>query len=97
MSLRIEEVRLHPLSIPLGRAFSMSLELDRVAAEIVVEVETADGLRSSRTRYGTHSGVSSTSRSRLSSAADLMLDDAPGLGVVLNRETLAEYAVGAAR
>ncbi|MBA2357246.1 MAG: mandelate racemase/muconate lactonizing enzyme family protein [Actinobacteria bacterium] len=44
MSRRIAEIRLHPISVPLERAFWMSLEPYRVAAEIVVEVETDDGL-----------------------------------------------------
>jgi L-alanine-DL-glutamate epimerase-like enolase superfamily enzyme len=44
MTGRIVEVRLHPISVPLARPFWMSLEPYRAAAEIVVEVETDDGL-----------------------------------------------------
>ena len=44
MSLAIADIRIHPISIPLARPFWMSLEPYTVAAEIVVEVETDDGL-----------------------------------------------------
>jgi L-alanine-DL-glutamate epimerase-like enolase superfamily enzyme len=44
VSLAIADVRIHPISVPLARAFWMSLEPYTVAAEIVVEVETDDGL-----------------------------------------------------
>jgi D-galactarolactone cycloisomerase len=40
----IADIRVHPLTIPLEREFSMSLEPYRAAAEIVVEVETEGGL-----------------------------------------------------
>src|SRR5205823_12043577 len=40
----IADVRIHPISVPLERAFWMSLDPYTVAAEIVVEVETDDGL-----------------------------------------------------
>lgn len=41
--MRIAAVRVHPISIPLQRAFWMSLEPYRAAAEIVVEVEDEEG------------------------------------------------------
>src|SRR5215212_9252995 len=44
MNRRIADVRIHAISFPLERAFWMSLEPYRTAAEIVVEVETDDGL-----------------------------------------------------
>ncbi len=44
MSRQVAEIRLHPISVPLRQAFWMSLEPYRVAAEIVVEIETDDGL-----------------------------------------------------
>lgn len=44
MSRAIADVRIHPISVPLARAFWMSLEPYTVAAEIVVEIETDDGL-----------------------------------------------------
>jgi L-alanine-DL-glutamate epimerase-like enolase superfamily enzyme len=44
VSRRIAEIRLHPISVPLARPFWMSLEPYRAAAEIVVEIETDDGL-----------------------------------------------------
>src|SRR5438876_2357479 len=44
MGRSIAEIRIHPISVPLERAFWMSLEPYTVAAEIVVEVETDDGL-----------------------------------------------------
>ncbi len=37
------DVRAHPISVPLERAFWMSLEPYRAASEIVVEIETEDG------------------------------------------------------
>jgi D-galactarolactone cycloisomerase len=40
----IAEIRVHPISVPLDRAFWMSLEPYREAAEIVVEIETEGGL-----------------------------------------------------
>src|SRR5919108_2267883 len=44
MSRTIADIRIHPISVPLQRAFWMSLEPYTAAAEIVVEVETDDGL-----------------------------------------------------
>lgn len=44
MSRAIVDVRIHPISIQLERVFWMSLEPYTVAAEIVVEIETNDGL-----------------------------------------------------
>jgi L-alanine-DL-glutamate epimerase-like enolase superfamily enzyme len=44
MSRAIADIRIHPIAVPLERAFWMSLEPYTVAAEIVVEVETDDGL-----------------------------------------------------
>lgn len=44
MSRAIVDLRVHPISVPLRRAFWMSLEPYRAAAEIVVEVITEDGL-----------------------------------------------------
>src|SRR5919204_1442366 len=44
MSRTIADLRIHPISVPLERAFWMSLEPYTVAAEIVVEIETDDGL-----------------------------------------------------
>ena len=44
MSHAIADIRIHPISVPLARAFWMSLEPYTVAAEIVVEVETDGGL-----------------------------------------------------
>src|SRR5919197_6291056 len=44
MSRSIADIRIHPISVPLERAFWMSLEPYTVAAEIVVEIETDDGL-----------------------------------------------------
>ena len=44
MSRAIVDVRIHPISIQLERVFWMSLEPYTVAAEIVVEIETDDGL-----------------------------------------------------
>jgi L-alanine-DL-glutamate epimerase-like enolase superfamily enzyme len=44
MARAIVDVRVHPISVPLERAFWMSLEAYRVAAEVIVEVETDDGL-----------------------------------------------------
>jgi L-alanine-DL-glutamate epimerase-like enolase superfamily enzyme len=44
MSAEIAEIRVHPISVPLPRPFWMSLEPYAVCAEIVVEVETDDGL-----------------------------------------------------
>jgi L-alanine-DL-glutamate epimerase-like enolase superfamily enzyme len=44
MSRTIADIRIHPISVPLDRPFWMSLEPYTVAAEIVVEIETEDGL-----------------------------------------------------
>src|SRR5260221_5275184 len=44
MPSSIADIRIHPISVPLERAFWMSLEPYTVAAEIVVEIETDDGL-----------------------------------------------------
>jgi L-alanine-DL-glutamate epimerase-like enolase superfamily enzyme len=44
MSRTIADIRIHPISVPLERAFWMSLEPYTTAAEIVVEIETDDGL-----------------------------------------------------
>jgi D-galactarolactone cycloisomerase len=44
MSAAIADLRIHSISVPLERAFWMSLEPYTMAAEIVVEVETDDGL-----------------------------------------------------
>ncbi len=44
MSTSIADIRIHPISVPLERPFWMSLEPYTVAAEIVVEIETDDGL-----------------------------------------------------
>ena len=44
MSRTIADIRIHPISVPLERAFWMSLEPYTAAAEIVVEIETGDGL-----------------------------------------------------
>jgi L-alanine-DL-glutamate epimerase-like enolase superfamily enzyme len=44
MARAIVDVRVHPISIPLARAFWMSLEAYRVASEVIVEIETDDGL-----------------------------------------------------
>src|SRR5438552_13985914 len=44
MSRSIADVRIHAISVPLERAFWMSLEPYTAAAEIVVEIETDDGL-----------------------------------------------------
>jgi L-alanine-DL-glutamate epimerase-like enolase superfamily enzyme len=44
VSRTIVDVRIHPISVRLERAFWMSLEPYTVAAEIVVEIETDDGL-----------------------------------------------------
>jgi D-galactarolactone cycloisomerase len=44
MSRAIADVRVHPISVPLARPFWMSLEPYSVCAEIVVEIETDDGL-----------------------------------------------------
>lgn len=44
MSSRIADIRVNPISVPLGRPFWMSLEPYTAAAEIVVEIETGDGL-----------------------------------------------------
>lgn len=44
MSASIADVRVQPISVPLARPFWMSLEPYLAAAEIIVEVETDDGL-----------------------------------------------------
>src|SRR3989442_9402922 len=44
MGKSIADIRIHPMSVPLGRAFGMSLEPYTTAAEIVVEIETDDAL-----------------------------------------------------
>jgi L-alanine-DL-glutamate epimerase-like enolase superfamily enzyme len=44
VSTAIADIRIHSLSIPLTRPFWMSLEPYRVAAEVVVEIETDEGL-----------------------------------------------------
>ena len=44
MARSIADIRIHPISVPLERAFWMSLEPYTMAAEIVVEIETDDGL-----------------------------------------------------
>lgn len=44
MARAIVDVRVHPISIPLARTFWMSLEAYRVASEVIVEIETDDGL-----------------------------------------------------
>jgi L-alanine-DL-glutamate epimerase-like enolase superfamily enzyme len=44
MSSAIVDVRVHPISIPLERAYWMSLEPYTACSEIIVEVETDDGL-----------------------------------------------------
>jgi L-alanine-DL-glutamate epimerase-like enolase superfamily enzyme len=44
MSRTIADIRIHPISVPLERSFWMSLEPYTTAAEIVVEIETDDGL-----------------------------------------------------
>jgi L-alanine-DL-glutamate epimerase-like enolase superfamily enzyme len=44
MSRAIADIRIHPISVPLERPFWMSLEPYTAAAEIVVEIETDDGL-----------------------------------------------------
>jgi len=44
MARSIADIRIHPISVPLERAFWMSLEPYTTAAEIVVEIETDDGL-----------------------------------------------------
>jgi D-galactarolactone cycloisomerase len=44
MSRVIADLRVHPISVPLARAFWMSLEPYLACAEIVVEIETDDGL-----------------------------------------------------
>lgn len=44
MPRSIVDVRVHPISVPLERAFWMSLEAYRVASEVIVEIETDDGL-----------------------------------------------------
>jgi L-alanine-DL-glutamate epimerase-like enolase superfamily enzyme len=44
MSAEIAEIRVHPVSVPLARPFWMSLEPYAACSEIVVEVETDDGL-----------------------------------------------------
>ena len=43
MSTAIADIRIHAISVPLERAFWMSVELHTVAAEIVVEVEIEAG------------------------------------------------------
>jgi L-alanine-DL-glutamate epimerase-like enolase superfamily enzyme len=44
MARSITDIRIHPISVPLERTFWMSHEPYTVAAEIVVEIETDDGL-----------------------------------------------------
>ena len=44
MSTEITDIRVSPISVPLARPFWMSLEPYTVAAEILVEVETDEGL-----------------------------------------------------
>lgn len=44
MSRAIVDIRVHPISVPLARPFWMSLEPYTAASEVVVEVETDDGL-----------------------------------------------------
>jgi D-galactarolactone cycloisomerase len=44
MSRAIADIRINPIAVPLERAFWMSLEPYTMAAEIVVEIETDDGL-----------------------------------------------------
>jgi len=44
MTTAIADIRIHSISVPLERAFWMSLEAYTAAAEIVVEVETEGGL-----------------------------------------------------
>jgi L-alanine-DL-glutamate epimerase-like enolase superfamily enzyme len=44
LSREIADIRIHPISVPLERPFWMSLEPYTTAAEIVVEIETDDGL-----------------------------------------------------
>jgi L-alanine-DL-glutamate epimerase-like enolase superfamily enzyme len=44
LSRAIVDVRIHPISVQLERAFWMSLEPYTMAAEIVVEIESDDGL-----------------------------------------------------
>lgn len=44
MARAIADVRVHPISVPLEHAFWMSLEAYRVASEVIVEIETDDGL-----------------------------------------------------
>jgi len=44
MARVIADLRVHPISVPLERAFWMSLEAYRVASEVIVELETDDGL-----------------------------------------------------
>ena len=44
MTSPITDVRVHSIAVPLARPFWMSLEPYRMAAEVIVEIETADGL-----------------------------------------------------
>src|SRR5437016_4013822 len=44
MSRSIADIRIHPISVPLERAFWMSLEPYTAAAEVVGGIETDDGL-----------------------------------------------------
>lgn len=44
MARAIADVRVHSISVPLERAFWMSLEAYRIASEVIVEIETDDGL-----------------------------------------------------
>jgi L-alanine-DL-glutamate epimerase-like enolase superfamily enzyme len=44
MTRAIVDLRIHPISVPLARVFWMSLEPYTAAAEIVVEIESDDGL-----------------------------------------------------
>jgi L-alanine-DL-glutamate epimerase-like enolase superfamily enzyme len=44
MTSKITEIRVHPIAVPLARPFWMSLEPYRMAAEVIVEIETEDGL-----------------------------------------------------
>jgi L-alanine-DL-glutamate epimerase-like enolase superfamily enzyme len=44
MARSITDIRTYPISVPLEREFWMSLEPYAVAAEIIVEIETDDGL-----------------------------------------------------
>jgi D-galactarolactone cycloisomerase len=50
--MQIRDVRVHVVSIPLERPFWMSLEPYRTASEIVVELETDDGLVGIGTVHG---------------------------------------------